>query len=661
MTNINQEYNSNLAGILESTEDAIICKSLDGTIQGWNKGSEKMFGYTSKEMIGKNISLIIPTEFINDDKNNLSRISDNEIVDRYETIRIKKDGEQLFVSLIVYYLKDKAGNITGFYQVARDITSQKKSEAELIEAYKEPAFQNEEKDKRVEELLIANKELVFQNAEKEKRANELMIANEELVFQNEEKQKRAEELLIANLELDLLNKREHALFASIVNSSEDAILSKGLDGIIAGWNYGAEKIFGYSADEIIGKSVSALIPPQLQQEEVDIIKKIKNGETVTNLKSEGIRKDGSSFHASLTISPIRNFDGNVIGASKVLRDITEQNKSEAEKNQLTKRLRLATSSAAMGIWDWDIKNDNMVWDKRMYQIYDINDLRLGSVYEGWLSRLHPEDKDMVNEVMQSAITDKKREYGSQFRIIWDDLSVHYIKGTGITEYDDNGNAIRMMGVNWDITEQKEKEQHLKLLESVIINTSDSVLITEAEPFDEPGPRILYVNDAFTKMTGYSSEEVIGKTPRILQGPKSDKIELQRLGEAIRKWQSFETTIINYKKNGEEFWINFSLTPVANEKGWYTHWIAIERDVTDLKKYISTLESQNIKLREIAWTQSHIVRAPLARMLGIVNLIKDIKPDSSEYDEWVERFTDSASELDDIIKDITVKAQTIQVN
>jgi len=169
---------------------------------------------------------------------------------------------------------------------------------------------------------------------------------------------------------------------------------------------------------------------------------------------------------------------------------------------------------------------------------------------------------------------------------------------------------------------------------------------------------MYVNEAFIKMTGYSQEEVIGKTPKIFQGPKSDTMELKRLGEAISKKQSFETTIINYKKNGEEFWINMSLTPVANERGVYTHWIAIERDVSIIKNYISALENQNIKLREIAWTQSHIVRAPLARMMGIVNVIKNLEMDSIEYEEWIEHFNNSANEFEKIIKDISTKAQTV---
>src|SRR5690606_18871879 len=95
-------------------------------------------------------------------------------------------------------------------------------------------------------------------------------------------------------------------------------------------------------------------------------------------------------------------------------------------------------------------------------------------------------------------------------------------------------------------------------------------------------RILYVNDAFCKMTGYKKEEVIGKTPRILQGPKSDFKALKRLRKALDNWQPCEIETINYKKNGEEFWINFHVVPVADESGWYTHWIAIERDVTEQK-------------------------------------------------------------------------------
>lgn len=175
---------------------------------------------------------------------------------------------------------------------------------------------------------------------------------------------------------------------------------------------------------------------------------------------------------------------------------------------------------------------------------------------------------VAGEEVKSFVNRYKRKDGSIAFNLWS------------ARWDDE--AKLMYCVARDAKERIQEEHRLKLLSSVITNTNDAVLITEAVPFDEPGPRIIYVNEAFTKMTGYTADEVIGKTPRILQGPKSDKEELAKLGKALRNWRPYEITTINYKKNGEEFWINFTVTPVADETGWYTHWIAIERDVTAQK-------------------------------------------------------------------------------
>ena len=193
-----EEYIGHLAAIVQSSEDAIISKSLEGIIKSWNAGSEKMFGYTAKEAIGEHISLVIPPEYISEEKEILDRIHNNEIIDHFETIRNKKGGEQIYVSLTVSPLKDRVGNIIAVSKIARDITLRKKTEAQLTQLNKELAFQNEEREKRAAELIIAHKELVSQNEKKEKRAAELTVANKELAFQNGEKEKRNAELVIAN-------------------------------------------------------------------------------------------------------------------------------------------------------------------------------------------------------------------------------------------------------------------------------------------------------------------------------------------------------------------------------------------------------------------------------------------------------------------------------
>ncbi len=217
----NEEYIGQLVAIVESSKDAIISKSIDGTIKSWNNGSERMFGYSSKEVIGKSISLIIPPECVNEEKEIIARICNNEVIDNYETVRIKKNRERFYVSLTVSPMKDRVGNIIGISKIARDITARKKAELDHIKDNKELIFQNEEKGKRAEELIIANKELAFQNQEKEKRAEELKIANKELIFQNKEKEKRAGELSIANIELVFQNEEKEKRAEELIIANKE--------------------------------------------------------------------------------------------------------------------------------------------------------------------------------------------------------------------------------------------------------------------------------------------------------------------------------------------------------------------------------------------------------------------------------------------------------
>ncbi|MDJ0594320.1 MAG: PAS domain S-box protein [Pleurocapsa sp. MO_226.B13] len=150
----------------------------------------------------------------------------------------------------------------------------------------------------------------------------------------------------------------------------------------------------------------------------------------------------------------------------------------------------------------------------------------------------------------------------------------------------------------DISEQKEQAEQVRLLQSVVVNTNDAVLITEAEPIDEPGPRIIYVNEAFTRTTGYTLEEVIGKTPRILQGPKTNRQALAKVRKALATWQPVTVETINYRKDGSEFWVEFSIVAVANKQGLYTHWISVQRDITERKLTEQALRRSDERFRRV---------------------------------------------------------------
>lgn len=276
-------------------------------------------------------------------------------------------------------------------------------------------------------------------------------------------------------------------------------------------------------------------------------------------------------------------------------DVTERVRAQQSLMQSNERYNLVTQATSDAIWDWDLVNNTVFRGGGFENIFGHKESGLSSTIESWKAYIHTEDVERIIQGIQVALDSEVTNWKDEYRYLKANGKYAYVIDKGFILRDNQGKAIRMVGAIQDITESKEREQQLKLFESVIINTNDAVLITEAEPFDEPGPKILYVNKAFTKMTGYTAEEVIGKTPRILQGPKSDKKELERLSRALRNWKACEITTINYKKNGEEFWINFSVTPVADEKGWFTHWIAIERDITEKVNYESELIEANRKV------------------------------------------------------------------
>ncbi len=161
------------------------------------------------------------------------------------------------------------------------------------------------------------------------------------------------------------------------------------------------------------------------------------------------------------------------------------------------------------------------------------------------------------------------------------------------EADDDGVLRRLFSPGVSAAEQR------KLIESFALTARDVILITEAEPIDQPGPRIVFVNPAFTQMTGYSAAEVIGKTPRILQGSGTDRAPLDYIRERLAAWEPFRVELLNYRKNGTPFWVEIDAHPLANETGFHTHWIAIQRDISARKEVEQQLAAQLQALAQVS--------------------------------------------------------------
>ncbi|MBD2579370.1 PAS domain S-box protein [Oscillatoria sp. FACHB-1406] len=166
----------------------------------------------------------------------------------------------------------------------------------------------------------------------------------------------------------------------------------------------------------------------------------------------------------------------------------------------------------------------------------------------------------------------------------------------LTDSEDNINGL--VAVVADITEQKRQAEQVRLLQSVVVNTNDAVIVTEARPVTAPGPPIVYVNQAFITLTGYRLEETLGKTLDLLWGKCTDRAAIARVQAALSSWETASIEVLHYRKDGSEFWAEFSIVPVADRQGRYTHWISVQRDISERKRTEAALRESEERFRSL---------------------------------------------------------------
>ncbi|WP_264534663.1 PAS domain-containing sensor histidine kinase [Flavobacterium sp. N1736] len=341
------------------------------------------------------------------------------------------------------------------------------------------------------------------------------------------------------------------------------------------------------------------------------------------------------------------------------------NEEIKESNEKYDIVAKATSDT---IWDWKIQEDSINWNKGIESVFGYKQEDVGKTSKWWFDKIHPEDSIRMSIKLYSFIEQKTEKWQDQYRFRCADGTYKYVLDRGFLLKDENGRAIRMIGAIQDITKQKEEEQRLKLLETVITQSKDSILITEANSVNGKIPKIVYVNPAFSQMSGYHSNEIIGKSTNIFnKGPNSDSDELKKLLRAIKNEEECLIETISYTKQKEEYWVRFSMIPIFNNEGVISHWISIQRDITDEKKLetekehlIRELTQNNKDLKQFSYITSHNLRAPLSNLIGLLNLTEDIPIEDSELEEILAGFSKSTHLLNETINDL-VKVIIIKDN
>lgn len=379
------------------------------------------------------------------------------------------------------------------------------------------------------------------------------------------------------IELIEKNKKSEERFKALVQEGADIIGLLDANGYFTYISPTCVSVLGISPSEFIGKQLNEFIHPEDLESVHTTFQKIATQQKVA-IAPFRIQNSEKKWRWIETVLSNMTENSVVKGIVSNSRDVTERIEQDEQMEQSKKRFEslVENSMDCIIIISPEGKTTFVSGSVKKvlgYSIEEVMNLDIKLL-------VHPEDLEGVERALIACLnnpgvpmkghTSRVKHKNGTWRWI-EPVITNLLHDPSIQGIVDNFR---------DITDLIEEQHKLKLFESVITNTKDAIVITEAKSQNNIAPKIVYINEAFTTMTGYKPEEIIGKTPEILNGPNSTQEELDKLIHSLSNWEPCELTILNYKKNREEFWVNISVTPVANELGVYTHWVAIERDVTE---------------------------------------------------------------------------------
>jgi len=460
--------------------------------------------------------------------------------------------------------------------------------------------------------------------------------------------------------------RASAHLAAIVDSSDDAIVSKTLQGRIESWNAAAERLFGYSAAEAIGRNITLIIPPERLAEEARIIETIKRGERVEQFETVRIAKDGRRIDVSLSISPIRDASGALIGASKIARDITERRRTAAQLqehrksiSQLNRLIELAFE--AILVWDWD--EGVVQWNHGCEQLYGFaREEALGRVSHDLLGTRFPQSRRATEEQLLA-------------RGAWAGELRHRARNGAEVIVDSRMQLLTVDGrrlvleSNRDITQRKRVEEALKANEEryrqVLESLPQLVWTCKADGAAD------YFSRQWLEYTGARLEESLGYGWTAWLHEEDRERVLGIWAQCFRDGRMYDTEVRIRGRDGLYRWFKQRASPILDAGGAIEKWFGTSTEITDLieareiirranvelerrvTERTQQLEEANSELQAFAHSVAHDLRAPLRNIQGYASALLEDEQDrlSEEGALYARRMAQGAVRLDGLIQDL----------
>lgn len=342
------------------------------------------------------------------------------------------------------------------------------------------------------------------------------------------------------------------------------------------------KMLGYSRAELEAGEINMakLNPPEWQERSQQMLAQPRVGPPISPFEKEYLHKNGQRIPVLVTgvLFPEQPNEGVAI-----VLDLSELRRAEKQLRESEALLAQAVKLAGLGIFQYDAAVNELYWSPSLREMFGY-EATTPATLEGYAKLIHPEERAQVLAAVQAAHDPAgSGEYKAVHRIVRQDGALRWLSlqsQSFFKEVNGERQLHQVIGTARDITERKLAEERLRLFERTVTAMHESVLITDTETSATDGPHIIYVNPALCAMTGYRAEELIGRTPRLLQGPGTEQRELNKLRLALREGRAVNAELTNYRKDGSTLTVALNLQPVTDESGALTHWISVRQDVTE---------------------------------------------------------------------------------
>jgi PAS domain S-box-containing protein len=576
--------------IVEGSADAMISVSVTGEIIGWNAGATRILGYAAHDLIGQPVAKLYASQH----EAEVHAASPRDQVQHFETRWRTQEGRELVVSVTRSPIRDAVGQLTALLLSGRDVSEHHRLMQEL--------------EARVDE-----------------RTSELRAAYDRLATLAIQLQTGLSVANVGGWEFDLPSGR--------VVWSEELFRTFAMDP--------AQGAPGYERQQNLFE------PESWARLNSAVDRSIRTGEGYSIVLS-AIRSDGTKITALARAQTQRGPSGEVERLVGIFQDISEQERAAAAMKRLSERLQLATSAAKIGVWEWNLLSDSWEWDQTMRELYGVERGAVVDVYKTWRDSLHPEDRVAAETLLQAAMSGKA-EFRTMFRLRHPTGEIRHIRAEAAVFTDASGRPARMIGVNWDVTEQRLAEQALRragAMQHAVVTSAGSAIIAT-----DPQGTITLFNRAAEELLGHSANELIGNsTPGIWHDPNevqarraSVEVELSMQvpspfdvfvikSRVTHKPDAHEWTYI--RKDGTRVPVQLTVSTLFDEDDNITGYLGVAFDLTQRKRQEEELVQLNQLLEQrtsqaesashakgmFLANMSHEFRTPIGAIRGTTYLL-----------------------------------------